>query len=215
MKKTLICWNDCGDEVQIVDIDGTLYKVTEGDAEPMRFNAHDGGGNGPDGDILSHANLQLCGWEVAEDSNRNFCSCVCLPSDCFTSDIEQKDGLTEDAIEAIKEWAEADLEIADKAAEKNLKPLEKEGIEDDFVEWLDDKRKTWILLRGSRYEEDWGTFRSLTEDYTDDLYNNQRGFVLEFHEEEEVLRILAETLWERREYYPFSDDFKPEPYMTF
>lgn len=204
-----------GDEIRILDIDGTLYREENGERTPMRFNTHDGGGDGPDGDILNHENVKLCGWEVEEDGNRNFCSMVVMPSDCFNNGIEQEDDLDEDAIEAIKDWAEDDLEIADKAAEENLKPLEREGIEDDFTEWLHDKRKTWILLRGSRYEKDWGTFRSLIEDYTDDLYNNQRGFVLEFHEKDEVLRILAEILWKAREYYPFSDDFKPDHYMTY
>ena len=188
MKKTLICWNDCGDEVQIVDIDGTLYKVTEGDAEPMRFNTHDGGGDGPDGDVLSHANVQLCGWEVEEDSSRNFCSCVCLPSDCFTSDIGQKDGLTEDAIEAIKEWAEADLEIADKAAEESLKPLEKDGIEEDFTRFLDEDYESMHPDGAPDDDETKAT------DYLEEVQNFRREYVPGFHDDDEVLEICRNYL---------------------
>lgn len=170
-----------GDELEVLDIDGTLYTEVNGERTPMRFNTHDGGGTGSDGDILSHENLKLCGWEVAEDGYRNFCSTVVMPSDCFTQDIEQRDGLSEEAIDAIKEWAEDDLEEADRLAEENLKPLCKEDIIRDFQEWLDS-------------QEDELTDEEYAQDYLEEIHNFRRGYIPAFHDDDEVLELCRNYL---------------------
>lgn len=169
------------DEVRIVEIDGTIYEDRDGERQPMRFNPHDGGGSGPDGDILCHENLKLCGWEVEEDGNRNFCSTVVMPSDCFNQDIEQRDGLSEEAIQAIKDWAADDLKEADRLAEENLKPIAQENIGDDFSEWLDD-------------QEDGLTDDEYVENYLEDIQNFRRGYIPAFHNDDEVMEICRNYL---------------------
>ena len=170
-----------GDELEILDIDGTLYTEVNGERTPMRFNTHDGGGEGADGDILSHENLKLCGWEVAEDGYRNFCSTVVMPSACFNDDIEQRDGLSEEAIEAIKDWAADDLKEADRLAEENLKPIAQENISDDFSKWLDD-------------QEDGLTDDEYVENYLEDIQNFRRGYIPAFHDDDEVMEICRNYL---------------------
>lgn len=175
------CTNHWGDEIRILDINGTLYREEDGERTPMRFNTHDGGGKGDDGDILSHANVKLCGWEVEEDGNRNFCATVVMPSDCFNQDMQQKDDLTKEAIQAIKDWAEDDLEEADRLAEENLKPIAQENIGDDFSEWLDD-------------QEDGLTDDEYVEMYLEDVQNYRRGYIPAFHDDDEVMEICRNYL---------------------
>lgn len=190
-RKTLIYFNaGLGDEIGIIDIDGTLYKKVDGKEEPMRFNTHDGGGEGPDGNILSHENLQHCGWEVGENPNRNFRSAAILPSDCFTQDIEQEDGLTENAIEAIKKWAADDLKKADAEAIETLKPMEREAIGEMFSAWLEaqeegdeqpDEEKIQNFIDAE--QEDAAFF----------WYGSPEGLIC-FHDDDEVREICREVL---------------------
>lgn len=198
------CTNHWGDEIRILDINGTLYREEDGERKPMRFDVHDAGGAGADGDILSHANVKLCGWEVGEDHTRNFCSTVCWPSECFNSDIEQEDDLDEESIQAIKEWAADDLEEADRLAKENLKPYEAEGIVDDFDEWLDEQRKDYDFKKwyDGSCPKKWSA-KSMIQDYLDDVGRYDRGYIINFHDEREVRKLLAERIRKVREFYPF------------
>ena len=187
---TLATWTDYDDEVKLVDINGTLYKEINGEREPLRFNVHDGGGDGPDGDILNHANLRHCGWEVGDSQNRHFRSSVIMPSYCFTSDIEQADGLSDEAIDAIKDWAEADLEVADQAFSNYAKPLEKETIEMDFSDWLDEQD-----------EDDERDDEEKIQDFIDEessdapfFWYGQTRNLIEFHDEDEIREICRNYL---------------------
>ena len=184
------CTNHWGDEIRIIDINGTLYREEDGERTPMRFDVHDWGGDGPDGDIMSHENLQNCGFEVADNPNRHFRSSVIMPSYCFTSDIEQKDDLDDEAIEAIKDWAESDLELADQKFTDYAKPLERETIERDFSDWLDDQD-----------EDDDRDDEAKIQDFIDEEQNDHPFFwygqtrnLIEFHDEDEVRELCRNYL---------------------
>lgn len=41
------CTNHWGDEIRIIDINGTLYREEDGERTPMRFDVHDWGGTAP------------------------------------------------------------------------------------------------------------------------------------------------------------------------
>lgn len=165
----------------IYEKDGTLYQQIDGEFTPLRFNTHDGGGQGADGDILNHANVQTCGWEVEESGYRNFCSTVVLPSENFNDDIKWKDGVTEAEIGAIQEWATADLEIADKLCEENLKPMQAEFIEEDFSEWYEE-------------QDDIMTDEEYVEDYLELVHRDERGYIPNFHDDDEIREICRNYL---------------------
>lgn len=183
---------------RVYEKDGTLFMSEDGEYVPLRFNVHDGGGAGPDGDMLSHENLQCCGYEVGDDSNRHFRSAVCLPSDCFIQDIEQDRSLTDDEIAAIKEWAEADLEIANEETSDYIKPMEREAIKDMFDNWLDDQRREYAM---SDDEDE----RSDDEKIQDFIYEEEADYpffwyhtvsrgLVQFHDEDEVAEICRNYL---------------------
>lgn len=192
-KETVLatCKNYWDDEIKIVDVDGTLYKEVNGNRESMRFNVHDGGGDGPDGDIFNHANVQKCGWEVCEDSNRHFRGAVVLPSDCFNQDIEQEDDLSKEAVEAVKDWAKADLEIADKATIDYVKPLEMEDIRETFSDWLDDLDDDDERCDEEKIQD------FIDEEQADETFfwhcGRVRGLI-QFHDEEEIREICLDCL---------------------
>ena len=180
--KVIARFNDFwGDEVRILDIAGTLYREENGERTPMRFDVHDCGGEGKDGDVLSHSNVRLCGWEVTEDPTRNFCSTLCMPSDCFNNDIEQEDDLSKEAIQAIKDWAEDDLEEADKLCKENLKPTQAEFIVNDFSEWYEE-------------QDDIMTDEEYAEDYLELVQRNERGYIPNFHDDDEILELCKNYL---------------------
>ena len=185
------CTNYWDDEIKIVDVNGTLYKEVGGNRKPMRFNVHDGGGDGPDGDILNHENLRWCGWEVCEDSNRHFRGAVVLPSDCFNQDIEQEDDLSKEAVEAVKDWAKADLEIADKATIDYVKPLEMEDIRETFSDWLDDLDDDDERCDEEKIQD------FIDEEQADETFfwfgGRVRGLI-QFHDEEEIREICLDCL---------------------
>ena len=213
---TLATFTDAwDDEVRIVEIDGTVYEERDGNRQPIRFDVHDGGGSGPDGDILNHENVQTCGWEVGEDHCRNFCSTVCMPSACFRSDLESD--YDEDVVDAIIDFFSDDLEAADEAARENLAPYEKEWLEDNFVDYLDEQRKDYIFhleYRGEKPHK-W-TRKQMIEDYMEELYAWERGSIIQFHDDDEVRKILAQEVRKIREFYPFRGvNYQPEDWHRF
>lgn len=171
------------DEVRIVEIDGTIYEERDGERQPIQIDCHQGG---IEKFPMNRENVKEISYEVGEDSTRNFCSVVCMPSECFKSDLESD--YDEDVVEAITSFFKAELDAADAAVREELKPNEKEGIELDFELFLDNDYED--SYSGNAPDDD----ETKVADYLEEVQNFRRKFIPAFHDDDEVLEICRNYL---------------------
>lgn len=183
MKKTLICWNDDGDEIKIVDIDGTLCRESDGESEPLMIDCHQGS---VERFPMNRENVKNIWYEVGEDSSRNFCSCTCMPSDCFKSDLESD--FRDDVVTAIMDFFDAELKAADDEAREYLTPMEKEYIEEDFSRFLDEDYTSHYA------DADPNDNDAKVENYLKEVRDWRRGYSPDFHDDDEIREICRKCL---------------------
>lgn len=177
---TLATFTDAwGDEVRIVEIDGTVYEERDDvERHPILIDCHQGG---IEKFPMNRENVKEISYEVGEDSGRNFCSVVSMPSDCFKSDLESD--YDAEVVEAITNFFKAELEAADESVREDLTPMEKEGIEEDFARFLDED---YADAYGSEAPDDAET---KVRDYLEAVQNFRRQYIPDFHDDDEVLEI--------------------------
>lgn len=181
----------CSDSEVLIDWDGTVYHGEESeDLEPVMIKNDSYSSKLP----LTRETVEEFSWEVCEDGYRNFCSAVVVPSYGFHFELETNLRFNEDIVKALEDYFSEELEKADKEAEDYLKPLEIEGIQEDFNEWLEEKQKEADFNLEYDGEEDTRTDDDKVYGYMNELYAFRRGYLLTYTDEEELEKILREEL---------------------
>lgn len=186
MRKVIYCSNS---EV-LIDWDGTIYHGEEDeDLEPVMIRNESNSDRVP----LTREAVEEFSWEPYEDSQRNFCSTVAVPSWCFHVELENL-GFNPTMIEYLEYYFSEELEKADKDAEDYLKPLEIEKIQEDFEEWLQKEQEHADFNLKYYGEEDTRTEDDKVYDYMNEVLAFQRGYLLSYTDTEELEKILRNEL---------------------
>lgn len=169
-------WND---EIKVVEIGGAVFTIEGDETRPVLMDCHQGG---IEKFPMNRENVKEVGWEIGEDPGRCFCSVICLPSECFKSDLESE--FDETTVKAIMDFYAEELKAADEAAREELKPNEEQGIKDDVEMWLDEE--------GDELEE--MSDEEKASAYLEAVNEWRRDYIAAFHDDDEIREIVKKQL---------------------